>query len=37
MSNLARRRKKSKAGLEIKSPKVVSKNGKKENSTSTPV
>jgi len=37
MSNLARRRKKSKAGMDIKSSKVVSTNGKKENSTSTPV
>jgi p90 ribosomal S6 kinase len=38
MSNLARRRKKSKVGLETKASKVVSTNSKKENvSTSTPV
>ena len=38
MSNLARRRKKSKVGLETKASKIVSTIGKKENvSTSTPV
>jgi len=36
-SNLHSRRKKSKAGLDSKQTKVVATNGKKENSTSTPV